>query len=140
MCSHPALLLPAVSPTLPLYHFMTTDMVRTRGGSRLRPRVRFSTPEEEEQAPTTAIALILSLRSLKGSGGIRRGWDLGPLPQCLREDPGGPGPPNGPGHQARGSPRHLPHEPIKRDQSPVATSLDMLAAAATVLDPPPPRE
>ena len=26
-------------------------MVRTRGGSRLRPRVRFSTPEQEEQAP-----------------------------------------------------------------------------------------
>ena len=32
---------------------MTTDMVRTRGGSRLRPRVRFSTPEQEEQAPVT---------------------------------------------------------------------------------------
>ena len=28
-------------------------MVRTRGGSRLRPRVRFSTPEQEEQAPAT---------------------------------------------------------------------------------------
>ena len=29
-------------------------MVRTQGGSRLRPRVRFSTPEQEEQAPVTA--------------------------------------------------------------------------------------
>ena len=29
-------------------------MVRTRGGSRLRPRVRFSTPEREEQAPVLA--------------------------------------------------------------------------------------
>ena len=29
-------------------------MVRTRGGSRLRPRVRFSTPEQEEQAPIPA--------------------------------------------------------------------------------------
>ena len=29
-------------------------MVRTRGGSRLRPRVRFSTPEEAEQAPASA--------------------------------------------------------------------------------------
>ena len=29
-------------------------MVRTRGGSRLRPRVRFSTPEREEQAPAPA--------------------------------------------------------------------------------------
>ena len=28
-------------------------MVRTRGGSRLRPKVRFSTPEQEEQAPVT---------------------------------------------------------------------------------------
>ena len=32
----------------------TTVMVRTRGGSRLRPRVRFSTPEQEEQAPVLA--------------------------------------------------------------------------------------
>ena len=30
-------------------------MVRTRGGSRLRPRVRFSTPEREEQAPFPAL-------------------------------------------------------------------------------------
>ena len=51
---HPALLLLAVSLALPLYHFLTTDMVGTRGGSRLRPRVRFSTPEQEEQAPATA--------------------------------------------------------------------------------------
>ena len=29
-------------------------MVRTKGGSRLRPRVRFSTPEREEQAPVLA--------------------------------------------------------------------------------------
>ena len=54
VCAHPAMLLPAVSPALPLYHFLTTDMVRTRGGSRLRPRVRFSTPKQEEQAPATA--------------------------------------------------------------------------------------
>ena len=31
--------------------FLISDMVRTRGGSRLRPRVRFSTPEQAEQAP-----------------------------------------------------------------------------------------
>ena len=53
-CAHPALLPPAVTPTLPLYHFLTADMVRTRGGSRLRPRVRFSTPEQAEQAPVSA--------------------------------------------------------------------------------------
>ena len=36
-----------------------TVMVRTRGGSRLRPRVRFSTPEREEQAPVPAPVLAL---------------------------------------------------------------------------------
>ena len=45
---------PTAIPRLPQYRFLTTDMVRTRGGSRLRPRVRFSTPEQKEQAPTTA--------------------------------------------------------------------------------------
>ena len=34
--------------------FQTIAMVRTRGGSRLRPRVRFSPPEREEQAPDPA--------------------------------------------------------------------------------------
>ena len=31
--------------------FLITDMVRTRGGSRVTPRVRFSTPERETAAP-----------------------------------------------------------------------------------------
>ena len=30
-------------------------MVRTRGGSRLRPRVRFNTPEQTEQAPASVV-------------------------------------------------------------------------------------
>ena len=34
--------------------FTDYSMVRTRGGSRLRPRVRFSTPEREEQASVPA--------------------------------------------------------------------------------------
>ena len=40
----------------PLFRFLIwiTAMVRTRGGSRLRPRVRFSTPEREEQASVPA--------------------------------------------------------------------------------------
>ena len=37
-----------------LVSFQSIAMVRTRGGSRLRPRVRFSTPEREEQAPIPA--------------------------------------------------------------------------------------
>ena len=48
----PLLLEPcAHCPAPPLCPFLITAMVRTRGGSRLRPRVRFSTPEQEEQAP-----------------------------------------------------------------------------------------
>ena len=43
----------------PRFRFLIwiTAMVRTRGGSRLRPRVRFSTPEREEQAPVPSPAL-----------------------------------------------------------------------------------
>ena len=48
---------PACPCTLPCptsMSFQITVMVRTRGGSRLRPRVRFSTPERQEQAPVPA--------------------------------------------------------------------------------------
>ena len=34
--------------------FLISDMVRTRGGSHVRPRVRFSTPEREAAAPVPA--------------------------------------------------------------------------------------
>ena len=50
---------------------------------------------------------LQSLRSLRGLGDIRPGWDPGPLPRCLINDAGGPGPPSGPRHQARRSPHHL---------------------------------
>ena len=56
-CSYHILQCPgsiSVSPTLPRCSLPTTVMVCTRGGSRLRPRVRFSTPEREEQAPVPA--------------------------------------------------------------------------------------
>ena len=115
-------------------------MVRTRGGYSFRPRVRFSTTEMEEAGTSAAAGVhssglhtdnslqwpqLPSLRSLRDSGGIRRGWDPGPLPWCLRDDAGGPGPPSGPGHQTWGSPRYLglshhlpqhrrPHRPIYR--------------------------
>ena len=42
-------------PALPLCPFLIIDMVRTRGGSCLRPRVRFSTPEQGKQAPVPAV-------------------------------------------------------------------------------------
>ena len=43
-----------LSLALPRCSFSITVMVCTRGGSRLRPRVRFSTPKREEQAPVPA--------------------------------------------------------------------------------------
>ena len=38
------------------YFVSISDRVRTRGGSRLRPRVRFSTPEREVTAPVPVLA------------------------------------------------------------------------------------
>ena len=53
--------------TLPYYlPSVITDMVRTRGGSRLRPRVRFSTPEKEELAPAPASVLDPVLEEPQG--------------------------------------------------------------------------
>ena len=37
------------------YFVLISDMVRTRGGSRVRPRMRFSTPEREAAAPVPAL-------------------------------------------------------------------------------------
>ena len=102
-------------------------MVRTRGGSRYRPRVRFSTPEMKDPGtsgaagahspdlPTeTQPAQLPYLRSLRDSGDIIPEWDLRPLLRYLRDDAGGLDPPSGPRHHARGSlqdlglSRHLP--------------------------------
>ena len=47
-------------------------MVRTRGGSRLRPRVRFSTPEREAPAPAPVPAPVPS-----------------PVPEAVPEEPQG---------------------------------------------------
>ena len=45
------------SSPLPVFYF-DISMVRTRGGSRLRPRVRFSSPEREASASTPAPAPV----------------------------------------------------------------------------------
>ena len=109
---------------VPWFHFhqrsltpvcvQTTVMVHTRGGSRLRPRIRFSTQSERSrpqfqlrfQTPCQLQSPRQSLRSLRGSGGTRRGWDPGPCHLCLSGDLGGPGPPSGPVLPARVSHPH----------------------------------
>ena len=57
-------------------------MVRTRGGSRLRPRVRFSTPEREAPAPAPVPALVpspvLEVVSEKPQGFRRYQTRMGP--------------------------------------------------------------
>ena len=44
-------------PALPLYHSLTTDMVRTRDGYSFRPSVRFSTTEMEEADTLAAVGV-----------------------------------------------------------------------------------
>ena len=46
----------SMSRALFLYFIQIIDMVRTRGGSRIRPQVRFSSPEREAPAPVPAPA------------------------------------------------------------------------------------
>ena len=50
----PGLACPCALPCPASMSFQITVMVRTRGGSRLWPRVKFSTPERQEQAPVPA--------------------------------------------------------------------------------------
>ena len=75
---------PQIRPAVPYFHFhqlsltpvsvQTIAMVRTRGGSRLRPRVKFSTLEREEQAPVPALVLDLV---------------PAPVPEAVPEEPQG---------------------------------------------------
>ena len=102
-------------------------MVRTRGGSLYRPRVRFSTPEMEDPGTSGAVSAhsptylqLHSLhwpqqpymRSLRDFGDTRLEWDLGPLPRYLRDDAGGPALQAGldikPGESSRSRPEPSP--------------------------------
>ena len=59
------------SSSFPVF-YSDFSMVRTRGGSRLRPRVRFSTPEKEAPAPAPVPAPVPS-----------------PVPEAVPEEPQG---------------------------------------------------
>ena len=90
-----------------------SDSVPQSERSRPQFQLWFQTPYQL-QSPRQ------SLRSLRGSGGTRRGCDPGPSHQCLRGDPRGPGPPSGPVLPARVShphpdlSRHQPHQQQRR--------------------------
>ena len=92
---------------------LESDSVPQSERSRPEFQLRFQTPYQL-QSPRQ------SLRSLRGSGGTRRGWDPGPRHQCLSRDPRGPDPPSGPVLQARvshphpGLSRHLLHQLQRR--------------------------
>ena len=81
-------------------------MVRTRGGSRVRPRVRFSTPEREAAAPVPAPepSPVPEAVPYEPLGFRRYQTRMGPRApsQCLRGEPGGPGLPSGPALRASG--------------------------------------
>ena len=116
----------SLSPVQPLPRDWTTNMVRTRGGHRYRPRVMFSTPEMEDAGTSKAVdahSLDLSVdtqpalapaaipKEPQASEPPFRRYQtrvgLRPLLWCLRDDTRGPDPPSGPGHQARRSLRDL---------------------------------
>ena len=86
-----------------------SDSVPQSERSRHQFQLRFQSPYQL-QSPRQ------SLRSLRGSGGTRRGWDPKPRHQCHSADPGGPGPQRGPILSARVShshpdlSRHQPHQ------------------------------
>ena len=103
-------------------------MVRTRGGSRYRPRVRFSTPEMEDTGTSGAAdahsldlpadtqpALAPAAIPEEPQAFRRYQTRMGPraLLRCLRDDTEGLVLPSEPGHQARrslldlGPSRHL---------------------------------
>ena len=90
-----------------------SDSVPHSERSRPQFQLRFQTPCQL-QSPRQ------SLRSLRGSGGTRLGWDPGPCHKCLSGDPGGPGPPSEPVHQAwvihphPDLSRHQPHQQQRR--------------------------
>ena len=114
VCAHPA---------LPLYHFLATDMVRTRDGSRLRPRVRFSTPEQAEQAP--ASAAVPDPVPEEPQGFRRYQTRMGPrAPSLVPQRPSRRARPSkrartsGPGESSSSRPQPSPSPAVKESSSP----------------------
>ena len=109
-------------------------MVRTRGGSRVRPRVRFSTPEREVAAPVPereAAAPLLEPEVAVPAHDQRLARAEATLGQCHSML-----------HQIM-THLGLPHDPAPRQELATdddADSLDVLAAAAAASHPSPPQQ
>ena len=98
-------------------------MVRTRGGSRLRPRVRFSTPEQEEQASATAIVLDPVPEEPQGFRRYQtrmgpRAPSLVPQRRSRRARPSKRAPTSGPGESSSSKPQPSPSPAVEERSSP----------------------
>ena len=109
---------------LPRCPFLTTAMVHTRCGSRLRPRVRFSTLEQKEQASVPDLVTEPVPEEPQGfrSYQTRMGpWAPSPVPQRRSRKAQ---PISGPVHQVQGSPyplslsRRLPRQQQRQPHRP----------------------
>ena len=98
-------------------------MVRTRGGSRLRPRVRFSTPEQEEQASATATVLDPVPEEPQGFRRYQtrmgpRAPSLVPQRRSKRARPSKRAPTSGPGESSSSKPQPSPSPAVEERSSP----------------------
>ena len=92
-------------------------MVRTRGGSRFRPRVRFSTSEMEEPAPAPVPKEPQGFRRYQTRMGPRA---PSPVPQrrCRRAQPSKLARTSGPGESSSPRPQPSPSPAVEESSSP----------------------
>ena len=108
---------------LPRCPFLTIAMVRTRGGSRLRPRVRFNTLEQEDQAPV--LAPVIEPVPEESQGFWRYQTRMGPrapspVPQrrSKRARPSKRARTSGPGESSSSRPEPTPSPAVEETSSP----------------------
>ena len=87
------------APEVGLASGLGSDSALPSGRSRPQSQLQFQLQYQSQSQRQP-------LRSLRDSEDTRHGWDPGPLHQCHRGDPGGPGPLSGPVLPDRVSHRH----------------------------------
>ena len=92
-------------------------MVHTRGGSRFRPTVRFSTPEMEEQALAAVLEEPQGFRRYQARMGPQA---PSPVPQsrCRRARPSKQAWTSGPGESSSSRPQPSPSPTVEESSSP----------------------